>query len=76
MQRIIVQLDDELLEALDRVAERDGASRSAEVRSAIVWALAERRRQEDLDAVVSSYRERPPEDLNVSLGSLSAAWPE
>ncbi len=76
MNRIIVQLDDDLLSSLDRAAEADGVSRAAEVREAISWAMAERRRRAELDAVVSSYRDRPPEDLTLPPEFVQAAWPD
>ena len=56
----IVQLNDELLEALDAEAARRGASRSALIREAIAAFLHEARQDVLTRQIVDGYRRLPP----------------
>lgn len=76
MERIIVQVEDDLLAELDAVGAEEAVSRAALVRRAIALLLAERRRRRELDAVVASYRDEPPEDLVASADARRRAWPD
>ncbi len=55
----MVQLNDELLAALDREAERSGQSRSALIRTAVQAFLAEQTRAADIERYVEGYRATP-----------------
>ncbi len=78
-REVLVQLDDDLVEQLDRITENRGTNRSALLRRA-ARALIE---AEDLaaadDELVAAYRRQPPEPaLVLSAGRLAArtapAW--
>lgn len=56
----IVQLSDELVEALDAEAARRGVSRSVVIREAITAFLAERGEAAITRAIVEGYRRVPP----------------
>ena len=58
----LVQLNDELLERLDRFRARDGRSRSEVIRSAVEHYLAEEREAAIDRQLIEAYRSRPPED--------------
>ena len=55
----IVQLSDELVEALDAEARRRRISRSAVVRDAVVAHLAEQRQADVTAQIVEGYRRQP-----------------
>lgn len=77
MSRIIIQMEEDLLDELDAAAREDQISRSAFVRDSIVLTLAERRRRRELQQVVDSYRQQPQEqDLVVPAASRRRIWPE
>lgn len=56
----IVQLTEELVEALDAEAARRGVSRSALIREALIAFLAERGEAATTQAIVEGYRRVPP----------------
>jgi hypothetical protein len=56
----MVQLTDELVAALDREAERSGRSRSAVIREAIEYHLAQRGRAAALRRYTEGYQRMPP----------------
>lgn len=58
----LVQLNDELLAALDAMRERDGRSRSELIREAIERYLAEDREAAIDRAIVEGYTRVPPDD--------------
>ena len=76
MKRIIIQIEDDTLAELDLAAHEGAESRARFARRAIETALAERRRQRELQRVVDSFRKRPPEDLIVSKPAIRRAWPD
>ena len=77
MKHIIVQIDEEFLSELDAVAEQDGESRSALMRSALERFLAERRRHRDLQRTIDSFRRKPQEgDLALPKRAVRASWPD
>ncbi len=76
MKRIIIQVDEAILEELDRAAQDEAESRAGFVRRALEAALAERRRRRELERVVDSFRRRPPEDLTASKRAIRRAWPD
>ncbi|MGH7698472.1 MAG: hypothetical protein ACRENV_07340 [Candidatus Dormibacteria bacterium] len=76
MQRIMIQIDEDVLALMDDAAATDGISRAALARQAITSALAERRRLRELQGVVDSYAAAPPEDLSLPGRTLQEAWPE
>ena len=77
MSRIIIQVEEDLLDELDAAAREDQTSRSAFVRDSIVLTLAERRRLRELQQVVDSYRQQPQEpDLVVPAASRRRTWPD
>lgn len=67
----LVQLNDDLVAALDEEAEREGTSRSAVVRQAITAFLAERQRSAIDAAIVEGYTRIPPGQLD-EWGDLEA----
>jgi hypothetical protein len=75
MKRIIIQMDEHSLSQLDDAAREESESRAAFARRAIQAALAERRRRQELEQVVKSFRRRPPEDLTASKAAIRRAWP-
>jgi metal-responsive CopG/Arc/MetJ family transcriptional regulator len=75
MKRIIIQVDEAILAELDRAAQDDEDSRAGFARRAIEAALAERRRQQELNRVVESFAQRPPEELTASKKAIRRAWP-
>jgi metal-responsive CopG/Arc/MetJ family transcriptional regulator len=75
VNRIIIQLDDLLMEALDRAAAQDGVARSRFIREALRRALFEKRRQAELQQVVDSYTALPPQD-DEFFPQSPKAWPE
>jgi len=66
--QIMVQLSDEQLETLDRVAADRGASRSALIRELLCEALSEDRERQIGEAIAEGYR-RTPEDTPDEWGS-------
>lgn len=76
MRRFMVQLDEELLAALDSVADAENESRAALVRRAIEGLLAERRRREELQLVVDSFAAESQEDLTVPRRTVREVWPD
>jgi predicted transcriptional regulator len=68
----MVQLSDELLETLDRVAAGRGASRSALIRELLSAALADDRERQIGEAIAAGYR-RIPQGTPDEWGDLSAA---
>lgn len=68
----MVQLSDELLETLDRVAAGRGASRSALIRELLSAALADDRERQIGEAIAEGYR-RIPQGTPDEWGDLSAA---
>lgn len=73
MRQTLVQLTDELVEALDRRARREGVSRSKLVRNLLDAALS--RGEEHDRALVDGYRRAPQSDAVDAWGDL-AAWTE
>lgn len=76
MKRIIIQIEDDVLEELDEAAHEGAESRASFARRVIEAALAERRRRRELQRVVDSFRRRPPEDLTASKAAVRRAWPD
>lgn len=76
MERIIVQVEAGVVAELDALATDEAVSRAALVRHAIALLLAERRRRRELDAVISSYRAHPPEELVAPRHAQQRAWPD
>ena len=56
----MVQLNEALVAALDREAERVGRSRSSLIREAVVAYLAQRSQGEQVRRFVEGYRRQPP----------------
>jgi len=56
----MVQLTEELVDELDREAERAGVSRSAVIRDAVEQYLGERGRAAQVHRYVEGYQRRPP----------------
>ncbi len=72
-KQVLVQLDDELVEGLDRLAEEEGVSRSELIRRAARvliqqadWAEADRK-------MIEAYRRQPQEPWIGELGTQLAA---
>lgn len=61
----MVQLTDELVEELDREAERTGVSRSALIRDVLERHLREHSHAEKVRRYVEGYRLHPPGDADV-----------
>ena len=68
----MVQLNDELLETLDRAADRRGASRSALIRELLWQGLAEDRDAMIGEGIAAGYRRLPPGEPD-DWGDLGAA---
>jgi len=68
----MVQLSDDLLEALDRTASNRGASRSALIRELLWESLSEDRERRIGEAIAEGYR-RIPQGTPDEWGDLSAA---
>lgn len=68
----MVQLSDELLETLDRLAAARGASRSALIRQLLEEALADDRERRIGEAIAEGYR-RIPQGATDEWGDLAAA---
>jgi hypothetical protein len=77
VERIMVQVEQESLEALDEVAAKRGVSRSAVVRDFLCGALAEERRKSELAHVVNVLGRFPTDD-DVVVPALArrSAWPQ
>jgi hypothetical protein len=75
MNRIIIQLPPDLLEALDLAAEEDGMARSKFIRDSVARALFERRRRRELQQVVDSYTALPPQ-RDEFIPQDPKTWPE
>ncbi len=73
MRQTLVQLTDELVEALDRRAAREGISRSKLVRDLIAAGLSSG--DEHDRALVEGYRRTPQSDASDAWGDLDA-WTE
>jgi len=70
MRQTLVQLTDELVEALDRRARREGVSRSKLVRDLLNTGLSS---SDDHDrALVEGYRKAPQSDAADAWGDLDA----
>ena len=72
----MVQVEADMLEELDRHARESGKSRAAVARSAIEAALAQRRREEEIQQVVNAYRGSAPENLALPKKKIRSVWPE
>jgi|GEM_PF-5415769 len=72
----MIQIDEVQLVELDRVAGEEDVSRAEFAREAIANSLAERRRRQELRAVIQAYQAEPPEKLTLSKRALRKAWPE
>lgn len=73
MRQTLVQLTDELVEALDRQARRDGVSRSKIVRDVLDAALLSAEAHDR--AMVEGYRRAPQSEGTDAWGDLDA-WTE
>ena len=71
----MIQLPSDSLSELDEAAREAGRSRAAFAREAIEAAIAEHRRQRELQQVIESFRASPPEDLTAPKRTIRAAWP-
>jgi metal-responsive CopG/Arc/MetJ family transcriptional regulator len=58
----LVQLDDELIQALDRRARSEGRSRSAVIRAAVEAYVEDERKRVIDEAIIEGYRRFPPDD--------------
>jgi metal-responsive CopG/Arc/MetJ family transcriptional regulator len=78
MERIIIQLPRELLKELDRAAKEMKMTRAALIRNIVDLALAERRRNEEIAAIIRSFEERPQtEDEYIWSQELARkVWPD
>lgn len=56
----MVQLSDELIDALDREAARSGQSRSALIRRAVQAFLSEQSREAQIERYIAGYTAQPP----------------
>jgi len=72
-KQVLVQLDDDLVEALDRAAEEAGLSRSELIRTAARALLESRVIARDEAALVAAYRRRPQDPLLVETARRLAA---
>jgi len=63
--RIVVQLTDELVEELDREAERAAVSRSALIRDVLERHLRERSHAEKVRRYAEDYHRHPPGEADV-----------
>lgn len=72
-KQVLVQLDDDLVEALDRAAEEAGLSRSELLRTAARALLESRVIARDEAALVAAYRRRPQDPLLVETARRLAA---
>jgi metal-responsive CopG/Arc/MetJ family transcriptional regulator len=72
-KQVLVQLDDDLVEALDAVAEEAGLSRSELLRTAARALLESRVIARDEAALVAAYRRRPQDPLLVETARRLAA---
>lgn len=70
MRQTLVQLTDELVEALDRRARREGVSRSKLVRDILAAALSSADEQDR--ALVEGYRQAPQSDGADAWGDVDA----
>lgn len=75
---MLVQLDDDLVEELDRYAERIGVSRSELIRRAAAALLAASAEVEPERATVESYRRHPEDPSGFAAFERAAmeAWSE
>ena len=76
MSTIQVVLDEELLRAADRAAERTGVNRSALMREALRQHLRRMRLQELEERDAAGYRKSPDADDDLAVWEKAAAWPE
>ena len=72
-KQVLVQLDDDLVEALDAAAEEAGSSRSELLRTAARALLESRVIARDEAALVAAYRPRPQDPLLVETARRLAA---
>ncbi|CAN5503835.1 hypothetical protein BH20ACT23_BH20ACT23_03560 [soil metagenome] len=72
-KQVLVQLDDDLVEALDRAAEEAGLSRSELIRIAARALLESRVIARDEAALVAAYRRRPQDPLLLETARRLAA---
>jgi metal-responsive CopG/Arc/MetJ family transcriptional regulator len=72
-KQVLVQLDDDLVEALDAAAEEAGLSRSELLRTAARALLESRVIARDEAALVAAYRRRPQDPLLVETARRLAA---
>ena len=72
-KQVLVQLDDDLVEALDRAADEAGQSRSELLRTAARALLESRVIARDEAALVAAYRRRPQDPLLVETARRLAA---
>jgi hypothetical protein len=72
----MIQLTADSIAELDDAARENRQSRAAFTRATIEAALAERRRQKELQQVIDAFRTEPPEDLTVPKRTVRAAWPD
>lgn len=72
-KQVLVQLDDDLVEALDTAAEEAGLSRSELLRTAARALLESRVIARDEAALVAAYRRRPQDPLLVETARRLAA---
>ncbi len=70
MRQTLVQLTDELVEALDRRAEREGVSRSKVVRDLLDVALSSGAEHDR--ALIEGYRRTPQSDAADAWGDLDS----
>ncbi len=72
----MIQIEDQDLAKLDRIARKQGKSRAALVRRLIQHEIAQSRRDNELAQVVQAYKQQPPEDLHQPKSTLRKVWPE
>ena len=75
MQRVMFQLDDEDVSALDEFAAAEGVSRAELGRRAIKGLIASMTRALELEAVRRAYLQQPPEKLGMAPELVAKAWP-
>lgn len=66
MRRVTLTLPDDLLEAADLLARRDGASRSGFIQRVLAGFLERRRRRELAERMAEGYREMAAESSKLS----------
>jgi CopG family transcriptional regulator/antitoxin EndoAI len=70
-RRVVVLLPESLLEEVDKVAQKEYSSRSAFIRAAMTYLLAEKRRAEMREKMIAGYQKMGPLNLKLAEEGIS-----